>query len=163
MVQMRSLILKHYLSPKIQNQENCKNVVNNVLLYLGRSVTDQWIRWKLVFTLLSHLSTTTIPGKGQVTREDIAFWSEYCILMPCGRIYCSGVKVSTKFGINTYRYFQIISIPVSILLWLSKIALNESCTKLNSLQKLSAGISLSPPGEEMGVPSICLFLNYTLD
>ncbi len=44
----------------------------------------------------------------------------------------SGVRVSKKIW---YRYVSILSNKISILLWLSKIASNGSCTRLNSLQK----------------------------
>ncbi len=78
------------ISPKIRNRENCKNLVNSVLLYLAWSVMDQMkSSWTVEcrFTLPSHFSTMPTPGKGGKMWKDIAFWSEYCVLMQCGCIY----------------------------------------------------------------------------
>ncbi len=83
------VLFQNSISPKIQNWENCKNVVNSILLYLERSVM---IRWKVVLqnedSHYHHIFWPRLPlERGSVMWKDIAFLSEYCILMQCGCIY----------------------------------------------------------------------------
>ncbi len=112
------VLFQNAISPKIWNQENYKNVVNSVLLYLRRSVMDQirsgTVEWR--FAIPSHVSTKPTPGKG-VMWKDIVFWSENCVLMQCGHFFRLQIKMQHRMlKINNISE-NVINLANLLSLW----------------------------------------------